>query len=124
MDIDNFKKFNDTYGHNLGDLVLKTVAKTLNANMRPYDICGRWGGEEFVVVTCHTDVANLNILAERIRILVSASYIEFNNKPLNVTVSIGGCLVAEHDNVASIIARADSLMYESKKAGRDRVTIR
>ncbi len=124
IDIDKFKNFNDTYGHNLGDLALKTVAKTLNANMRSYDICGRWGGEEFVVVVCYTNITELNVIAERIRILIRTSYLDFDNKPLNITASIGCCLVDAHDNAASIIARADSLMYESKKAGRDRVTIR
>ena len=100
------------------------VAKKLSDALRPYDMVGRWGGEEFVVVTCHTDIAKLNILAERIRILISASYLEFNNKTLSTTVSIGGSFATEHDNTISIIARADSLMYESKKAGRNRVTIR
>lgn len=64
------------------------------------------------------------IFAEKIRILVSASYLEFNNNPLNVTVSVGGSLAAKNDSGASSIARADSLMYESKKVGRNRITNR
>jgi len=123
MDIDHFKKLNDTYGHDVGDEVLKVVAKTFISNARPFDVIGRWGGEEFIGVLTNVDKFSLYSVAERFRFLVKNSKIKAGQKNLHVTISIGGALVEPDDDLESLIKRADECMYQSKKAGRDKVTI-
>lgn len=123
MDIDHFKKFNDTHGHDVGDLVLKFVADNLVKNSRPFDLYGRWGGEEFIGIIRNISSDDLNELANRIRILIEKSYIMSDNEKLSVTISIGATTVVAGDDMESIIKRADTLLYESKHAGRNRVTL-
>jgi len=123
IDIDNYKIFNDTYGHDVGDRVLKLVAKTLVANGRPFDLFGRWGGEEFVGVIRNVNKNDLEILGNRLRILVGKSYIVRDNENINVTISVGATLVKDGDTLDSLMKRADTLMYHSKKAGKNRLTM-
>lgn len=123
IDIDNFKHFNDTYGHDLGDNVLKFIAKTLIANTRPFDLYGRWGGEEFIGVIRNIDTNDLETLGNRLRILVETSFLMHEHEKLHVTISLGATLVHENDTVHSIIKRADTLLYKSKASGRNRLTI-
>lgn len=123
IDIDNYKIFNDTYGHDVGDQVLKLVANTLVANGRPFDTFGRWGGEEFVGVIRNVNKKDLEILGNRLRILVGKSYIVRDDENINVTVSVGATLVKDDDTLDSLIKRADTLMYRSKKSGKNRLTI-
>lgn len=122
MDIDHFKPFNDTYGHDVGDQVLQLVARTLIANARPFDLYGRWGGEEFVAIIRNVSADHLEVLGNRMRSLVAKSYLPHENKKLFVTVSVGATLVRTGDTPASLIKRADTLLYQSKQAGRNRVT--
>lgn len=123
MDIDHFKRFNDTYGHDVGDDVLKFVAETVTVNARPFDLFGRWGGEEFIGIIRNVDATDLGLIADRIRTLVATSYIIHENQPLNVTISIGATMVEANDTIDSIIKRADTLLYKSKQSGRNRVTM-
>ncbi len=123
MDIDNFKNFNDSYGHEVGDLVLRTVAATLTNDAGPFDLVGRWGGEEFIVVVRNADAALLEKRGERYRFLIEQSYLMHEGERLSVTVSIGGTLVKQGDDQASVIDRADQLMYRGKRAGRNRLTL-
>lgn len=123
MDIDEFKKFNDTYGHDVGDRVLKFVAETLVKNARPFDVIGRWGGEEFVGIIRNVDEGQLLELAERMRMLVEHSYLAEAGQRLQVTISTGATLVRSEEDTDSLIKRADILLYESKHAGRNRVTV-
>jgi diguanylate cyclase (GGDEF)-like protein/PAS domain S-box-containing protein len=123
VDIDHFKKFNDTYGHDLGDKVLKTVANTLQAARRPYDLIGRWGGEEFVGIVRSVDKRRLSVIADRQRHLISGSSISYKNNLLNVTASIGATIVRSEDTEDSLVKRADQLMYQSKNNGRNQVTL-
>jgi diguanylate cyclase (GGDEF)-like protein/PAS domain S-box-containing protein len=123
MDIDHFKAFNDTYGHDVGDHVLAIVAETFTANSRPFDTFGRWGGEEFVGVMRNVDRATLEMLGNRYREAVAAAYIVQEGERLTVTISIGATLVRSDDTVESLIKRADSLLYRSKRDGRNRLTI-
>lgn len=123
IDIDYFKKFNDDYGHTLGDEMLKVVGNTLNQPIRETDIAGRWGGEEFIVVLSGVNNKALNRIAETTRMLVENSVIRYDNKSINATVSIGGTMAKKNDDLQSIIKRADQLMYQSKNLGRNRVTI-
>jgi diguanylate cyclase (GGDEF)-like protein len=123
IDIDHFKHLNDTYGHGVGDTFLKVVASSLSNNARPFDLFGRWGGEEFVGIFPNVDESNLKTIGERYRLLVENSYVKHDENLLSVTVSIGGTLATKTDDGASLIARADKAMYASKEAGRNRVTL-
>lgn len=123
MDVDHFKKFNDTYGHEVGDQVLKFVGKTLSASTRASDVFGRWGGEEFVGVLSDVNRENLEVMGNRLRMLVENSYIIHNDEKLSVTISIGASLSRDDDTIESLIRRADTLMYASKQAGRNRLTL-
>jgi diguanylate cyclase (GGDEF)-like protein/PAS domain S-box-containing protein len=123
IDIDYFKKFNDTYGHDVGDDVLKFVANTFVANARPFDLYGRWGGEEFIGIIRNINSQDLELLGNRLRYLVENSYIIHENEKLYVTISIGATLVNENDTIDSLIKRADTFLYKSKAAGRNCLTI-
>ncbi len=123
MDIDHFKKVNDTYGHDVGDAVLRFVARTLSANSRPFDLYGRWGGEEFIGIIRNMATPDLAHLGERIRFLIESSYIYHEDIKLHVTVSIGATSVCEQDTIDLLIKRADALLYQSKQQGRNRLTI-
>ncbi len=123
MDIDHFKTFNDTYGHDMGDTVLKVVTKTLKASVRPFDMVGRWGGEEFICILRTVNSDQLLEIGNRLRLLIHKSTIQAGDKILAVTVSKGATMATSQDNAESLIKRADSLMYASKKNGRDRVTL-
>lgn len=123
MDIDHFKKFNDTYGHPVGDLVLQAVARTLQASIRSSDYCARYGGEEFVVVLVQTDEQQAHILAERIRRAIEAAEVPAEDKVLRVTVSIGSATFPQDGlSKQDLIDNADKAMYYSKQNGRNRVS--
>lgn len=124
FDIDRFRLFNDTYGHDVGDQVLKMVAKTFQNNLSSTDIIGRWGGEEFVGSFSGVDEKGLLKITENIRMLVENSFIRTKGKRLNVTISIGATIIKESDTVEEAIKRADELLYVSKSSGRNKVTIR
>jgi diguanylate cyclase (GGDEF)-like protein/PAS domain S-box-containing protein len=123
IDIDDFKKINDTYGHGVGDDVLKFVANTFIANTRPFDLYGRWGGEEFIGILHNINWENLEALGNRIRSLVKNSFIIHKNNKLSVTISVGATLAKSNDSIESLIERADKLLYQSKAAGRNRLTL-
>lgn len=122
IDIDHFKAINDTYGHQVGDMVLKMVARTLAAAMRSYDFLGRWGGEELLAILPNAARGETERIAERLRMLVNHSSREVSGNRISVTVSIGAYCCRD-DDAESAVARADELMYRSKAAGRNRVTI-
>ena len=122
MDIDFFKRVNDTYGHEIGDAVLKYVAKTFTANSRPFDLYGRWGGEEFIAAVANISSVQLRAITNRFHALVRQSRLTLEAGVLEVTVSIGATLANPDDTMETLMKRADSLMYESKLAGRDTVT--
>jgi len=119
LDIDFFKKFNDTHGHQVGDEVLRQVAKTLKAQSRDMDLPCRYGGEEFGVILPATEAAGACILAERIRKAVEDSVTISNGKTLKVTVSLGLAQLTTKDDIAQLIRRADEALYKSKEAGRN-----
>lgn len=123
IDIDHFKIFNDNYGHDVGDNVLKYISNTLVASSRPFDLYGRWGGEEFIGIMRNINYKDLEALGNRVRSLVENSYIIHENKKLHVTISIGASMVKENDTVESLMKRADNLLYRSKAEGRNRLTI-
>ncbi|MEJ2423990.1 MAG: GGDEF domain-containing protein [Candidatus Thiodiazotropha sp.] len=120
LDIDFFKRFNDRYGHAVGDLVLQQVAKTVEQTIRGSDALYRVGGEEFVVVLNATDLKGAKLLAERIRERVAGLNIE-GLKNTKVTLSLGVSLMRENDIPQSLFERADLALYQAKRGGRDQV---
>lgn len=107
----------------VGDKVLKMVANTLAHNVRPFDTVSRWGGEEFVGIMANVDRDRLFALADRLRVLVEQSALGDDSEVLRVTVSMGGALATPGDTPETLIKRADELMYRSKDAGRNQVSI-
>lgn len=127
IDIDHFKTINDSYGHVLGDKVIRTVAQVISGNIKGRDIAGRLGGEEFAVFLTQTSVDGATILAEHIRSAMEARTIRRSGRdePMGrVTLSIGlATATADADSFDALLARADGAMYEAKRAGRNRVVV-
>ncbi|MFL4471875.1 GGDEF domain-containing protein [Tateyamaria armeniaca] len=121
VDIDFFKRVNDTYGHLTGDKVIAHVATLLQRAVSPEDIVCRFGGEEFVVFLADTDHSAGAATAERLRALVADSPIDEAGTTLRVTVSIGGSLKEAADNIETAIQRADDALYVAKNDGRNQV---
>ena len=119
LDVDYFKKFNDTYGHAIGDKVLVVVAQTLRANLRPTDLVARYGGEEFLVILPDTNVEAGTHCAERIRLAVAAEKLADVDQA--ITISLGGSCLKPGESMADMLQRADESLYAAKHAGRNRV---
>jgi diguanylate cyclase (GGDEF)-like protein/PAS domain S-box-containing protein len=122
IDIDHFKNINDLYGHDIGDSVLKMVAKTLSKNIRSFDLIGRWGGEEFLAIIVNINDNQLFTIAEKLRILVENSSLHIGDDKISVTISTGATIAKPDDTVESLVKRVDTIMYRSKADGRNRVT--
>lgn len=119
-DIDYFKKVNDTYGHAAGDLVLKTVSREIKNQLRDYDVAGRYGGEEFVILLPFTKLEEAKMVAERLRKAVESKKIELAGKQhINVTISLGVAEYKEKD----FIGNADKALYKAKESGRNKVIV-
>jgi len=124
IDIDHFKQINDTYGHESGDRVLQMVAATLQNNLRKNDVLGRWGGEEFLVILNDLVTRDaLKFIADKIRMLVANSRLDLPTISLTTTISLGATLLLPGDSIESVVNRTDRLMYKSKKAGRNKVSV-
>jgi diguanylate cyclase (GGDEF)-like protein/PAS domain S-box-containing protein len=122
VDVDHFKKINDTYGHPVGDRVLKMVSNTINHNVRSLDLLGRWGGDEFVAILLNVDGKKAEQIARKLQIVVKNSFLRIDDRNIHVTVSVGATLVRPNDTVEELVERVDKLLYQSKRAGRDRAT--
>ncbi len=124
IDIDHFKVINDTHGHAVGDRILRMVSATLANSLRSFDIIGRWGGEEFVILLINVKQSDLLKLSDRFLKLVEKSTLTMDNgETLSATVSIGATLARVGDTTDTLMARADKLMYESKRRGRNMVSV-
>jgi diguanylate cyclase (GGDEF)-like protein/PAS domain S-box-containing protein len=123
LDIDHFKKINDEFGHENGDKVLQMTANSIRKSLRAGDAIGRWGGEEFIAIINDADEKILKAVAEKLRIMILNSLLMINDQLVQVTVSIGGTLLNNEDTPETAVQRADELMYQSKRNGRNRVTI-
>jgi len=121
LDIDHFKNVNDMYGHLTGDAVLRTVAIIIDKNLRQTDICGRYGGEEFLIVMTQTDIKGALICAERMRTNIENAIFPDIGPDFKVTVSIGLSEYRMREDVEKIISRADEALYLAKNGGRNRV---
>jgi diguanylate cyclase (GGDEF)-like protein len=117
IDVDFFKRINDTHGHSAGDLVLKQIGILLDSQFRKSDVCGRLGGEEFAVLLANTDAIAATALADRFRHTVAESSIPWQSDTLSVTVSIG--VASESYDLESLLHRADMAMYQAKASGRN-----
>ena len=121
IDLDHFKRVNDTYGHTTGDHVLRHVAALLEAAVRTEDMVGRWGGEEFLAVLPHTDEAGAALIAERIREIVGTSPYanEAGDRVITTTLSVGCATTVPGGDKDELIHRADQALYAAKSAGRN-----
>jgi len=121
FDIDHFKKVNDVYGHLTGDRILCGVAQIIAAEVRREELVARWGGEEFAVVLPETSIKGARQFGERIRLTVEQTKFEYDDRILQVTVSVGAASLAAGDTPESLIAKTDALLYQAKEKGRNRV---
>lgn len=125
LDIDHFKRFNDDYGHQAGDQVLREISRLISSLIRKTDLFARYGGEEFMLILPETDHGIALLLAERVRKAVAEMVVESSSGPLQLTISIGVVSTANgktNREKTQIIEAADQAMYESKKKGRNMVT--
>lgn len=124
LDVDDFKYINDNYGHLVGDRILSMIAKTLKNNLRDADKAFRWGEDEFALILFDIDNnKNLKKLLERIKLLINKSFIEYNQKKINVTMSFGATKFSQDDTIETLTKKADNNMYESKKQGKNQITV-
>jgi len=124
IDIDHFKRFNDTYGHAAGDEVLRRVAQALDDTVRREDVLARYGGEEFVVIMRGTGREGARALGERMRQAVERAQVDYQGQLLSVTISVGASTFdAEHRyaSIPALVEAADGALYRAKEAGRNRV---
>jgi two-component system cell cycle response regulator len=122
VDLDDFKRVNDTHGHAIGDAVLREAAKRLSAPMRPYDTIGRYGGEEFLIILPGCAVAAALQVAERVRLAVSGSGVNTTASDVAITVSLGVAAAegGQREDVDALIQAADEALFRAKRAGRNR----
>lgn len=123
LDLDHFKRVNDSFGHPVGDHALQVVAKILNHEMRGGDVLGRLGGEEFAILLADTRTEEAAVLAERVRRIVSALPIRKGNASFDLTVSIGVAALRGASSLAALMEWADAALYRAKAAGRNRVEL-
>lgn len=120
-DIDHFKQVNDTFGHLAGDQVLKHIAALFSSLLRASDLCGRWGGEEFLLLLPDTGQDDAVLVAGKLRRAVGGQMIEWDGLPIRVTISIGVAMLLPGMTVDECVSQADKALYRAKTGGRDRV---
>ena len=124
LDIDHFKKINDTYGHLAGDLVLIELANIIRESIRKSDIFGRIGGEEFLIALPNTKIVGALKFAKRLKNSIEKKEFIFDNKKIYITVSMGITSIQSDDSLYSFLSRADEALYDAKRKGRNRVEYR
>jgi diguanylate cyclase (GGDEF)-like protein len=123
IDIDHFKKINDTYGHPIGDEILKHIVSLVNKQIRSSDVFARFGGEEFVVLLPHTELEAAREIAQKLCSQIEKTPYENDKIKVNVTVSIGIALYRNDEDIEETIQRADKALYRAKEGGRNRVEL-
>ncbi|MDD2699273.1 MAG: GGDEF domain-containing protein [Arcobacteraceae bacterium] len=121
FDIDHFKKVNDTYGHEAGDVVLSTFAKVLLKSTRDTDILGRYGGEEFISLVQFTNIKELYVYMERIKLIVTGHMFKYNDIKIPITFSAGVTIRSSNDSHEHSVKKADELLYKAKQSGRNKI---
>ena len=124
LDIDSFKRVNDTYGHPAGDVVLKTVGEKLTEVLRTSDAAGRWGGEEFLLVALDVNLEELEALAERCRDAIASCRMPVPGKRVSITVSVGASLLKKGESADAAVEKVDELLYIAKCQGGNAVRVR
>jgi len=122
-DIDYFKRVNDTYGHLVGDIALKAVARCMAENLRPHDLLVRYGGEEFAVFLPDADLDEARVIATRLRVVIADTEIRCEDVSFKVTISIGITPAKHEETLENLIGEADQALYRAKELGRNRVEI-
>jgi diguanylate cyclase (GGDEF)-like protein len=125
LDIDDFKSVNDRFGHPAGDAVLRSIADLLRRSVRAFDVCCRYGGEEFVLVLPGSDADDALSTARRVRQAVEAQRlpVRADEPPVGVTLSIGSITLRAGDAVDDLIAAADEALYEAKRCGKNQIRV-
>lgn len=123
VDIDHFKKLNDTFGHNMGDWALKAVAEVLKNGVREMDFVARWGGEEFLIVLPHASIEGARPVAERLRLSISELRFPAKDHPLRVSATLGLAEMGIGEEADQAIQRADAALYKGKNEGRNQVVV-
>jgi diguanylate cyclase (GGDEF)-like protein len=118
-DVDHFKSFNDNYGHQMGDIILEKLARTMEQCIRTEDIVARVGGEEFLLIFSNTSYELGLKIAEKIRNEISMMNLDHEDKELNITMSFGVAIAKKHNEIESKLKEADTRLYNAKKAGRN-----
>lgn len=121
LDLDHFKRINDTHGHDAGDLVIMAVAQTLENNLRNFDFCARWGGEEFLVLLTSTTMETAITVSEKLRGAVSAHEMTYDGQRIPISFSGGLALHPVNGNINETLKQADRALYAAKSGGRNRV---
>ena len=123
FDLDHFKKLNDTYGHECGDVVLSTFGKILNKSVREHDIVGRYGGEEFVAIVHFNLNRELLQFLKRIKTIVTENSFLYKEKKIKVTFSAGVAIRSSFDTYENTLQKADMLLYQAKENGRNKIIL-
>jgi len=123
IDIDFFKRINDTYGHKAGDEVLKAVSQAISKVIRESDLLGRIGGEEFALLVVNCNKENLEKVAQKVRKAVEDVIVEYKEAKINITISVGAYLANDEDDIDEMLKKADELLYKAKENGRNRVEV-
>ena len=123
VDLDHFKRVNDTYGHLAGDAVLREAAQRMRSSIRPYDAIGRYGGEEFLIIVPDSDLSGTVAQAERLRRAVEGMPVGTSEGSIAITISLGVAADGGNDppTAESLVGAADAALYQAKELGRNRV---
>jgi diguanylate cyclase (GGDEF)-like protein len=119
--VDHFKKINDQYGHNAGDVVLIELAKIFSKNIRDQDCVARWGGEEFLFILPQTLAKNAHVFAAKILDKLQGHLVAYQGKEIGVTVSMGIAQFSDNQSIDEIINNADKYLYQAKNSGRNQI---
>jgi diguanylate cyclase (GGDEF)-like protein len=124
MDLDQFKQINDTYGHQAGDKVLAATSQRIAEVIRPVDICGRWGGDEFIILIEDCSPSALQTVAQRLMSAIGGEAVTLGEKgEIMLSVSMGACVAEAHEAIDKVAEMADAALYAAKEAGRNRVVM-
>lgn len=121
FDIDNFKKINDTYGHQAGDVILKLVSKIIKERVRDIDMVARWGGEEIIIGLVGSEEVNAYQIADDIRKKIEEAKVDWNGKTIKFTVSGGVASLLGAEDFDTLFHNADEALYEAKQAGKNKI---